>query len=170
MSYCSNCGTEITERVDFCSECGTEVGSEGAVTAEEEYSHPGEEGVAWKHLLKVGVIALLPAIILAIALPSAVSGIGFLVAVPLFTYLGYQRPTAGTAFGRLSFWTAITLFMSPLLMIVHTFIFTETQTQGTAETAGAAIGGTILVLGAFVIGIPLGIGFYLLSRRYSIEE
>jgi len=71
-------------------------------------------------------------------------------------YLGYQKPTIKTAFGRLSFWTAIVLFMSPILLIIHTLIFTG-GTEGTVEAAGAAIGGAILVIGAFVIGIPVGL-------------
>lgn len=170
MAYCSTCGVEISEQAGFCSECGNELKAGETTVAEQDHSHPGEDGFAWKHLLKVGVVALLPAIILEFVLPGAMGGLGLIAGIPLFTYLGYQMPTLKTAFGRLSFWTAIILFMSPLSMIVHTFIFSETQAQGTAETAGAAIGGTILIIGAFVIGIPLGIGFYLLSKRYSIED
>lgn len=170
MVYCQSCGAEVASGAGYCSDCGTEIGDGMTVAEQPTHEHPGEDGIAWKHLLKVGVIALLPAIVLAVVLPGAITGIGLLIGIPAFAYLGYQRPTVKTAFGRLSFWTAIALFMSPIFMVIHTFIFTESQTQGSAETAGAALGGTILVIAAFVIGVPVGIGFYLLSKRYSIEK
>lgn len=178
MSYCHSCGAELEASIDFCSECGEQVNnrSSGAQTDKESstaespaYRHPGADGIAWLHAVKVAAIALIPTIILEIAMPGAVGGLGFVIGIPAFTYIGYQRPTIKTAFGRLSFWTAIVLFMSPLLLIVHTLIFAG-GAEGSAEAAGAAIGGTILVIGAFVIGIPVGIGFYLLSRRYEIED
>jgi hypothetical protein len=178
MAYCHSCGAKIGASIDFCSECGAQVtdgSSDGQVnnnssTAESPaYSHPGADGIAWSHGLKVGAIALIPTIILEIAMPGAVGGLGLIIGIPVFTYLGYQRPTIKTAFGRLSFWTAIVLFMSPILLIIHTLIFAG-GAEGSAEAAGAAIGGTILVIGAFVVGIPVGIGFYLLSRRYEIED
>lgn len=171
MSHCTNCGSEVEGSVDFCPDCGEQVShtpsnsTDSASVAE----HPGEDGIAWGHLLKVGVIALLPSIILEIAMPGALAGAGLLLGIPVFTYLGYQRPTLKTAFARESFWTAIILFMSPILLILHTFIFAS-GSENSAEAAGAAIGGAILVIGAFVIGIPLGIGFYLLSRRYQVEN
>lgn len=170
MAYCPTCGTEIDQQAEFCSGCGNELDTTETTVEDTEYRRPDEDGIDWKHAVKVGCIALIPTLILALVLPGGAGGIGFLAGFPLFTYLGYQRPTIKTAFGRLSFWTAILLFMSPLFMILHTFIFAGTQAEGGAETAGAAIGGTILVIGAFVIGIPVGIGFYLLSNRYDIDD
>ncbi|WP_246984690.1 zinc ribbon domain-containing protein [Halorientalis marina] len=179
MVYCSNCGVEVAANKPFCGECGHEIDGESNESAsstvestsssERVYQHPGKDGIAFGHLAKVAAIALLPSIILEIAMPGAVGGAGLLIGLPLFTYLGYQMPTIKTAFGKLSFWTAIVFFLSPILLIIHTLIFAG-GTEGAAEAAGAAIGGTILVVGAFVIGIPVGIGFYLLSNRYSIEE
>jgi ABC-type phosphate transport system permease subunit len=56
------------------------------------------------------------------------------------------------------------------MMIIHTAVFIESQTSGAAEEAGAAIGGTVLVILAFVVGLPLGIVFYLLSRKFDIDD
>jgi hypothetical protein len=133
-------------------------------------THPGEDGFALKHAILVGVLGLIPAIISAIVLPGSTGGIGLLLGIPLFAYLGYQRPTVKSAFGRQSFWSAVLLFISPLMMIIHTAVFIESQTSGAAEEAGAAIGGTVLVILAFVVGLPLGIVFYLLSRKFDIDD
>jgi len=170
MAYCQECGAENDQGAQFCKECGSEMGESETTTEQIEHTHPGEEGIAWKHLIIVGIISFLPAIILAIVLPGAVSAIGFIIAIPTFTYLGYQRPNGKTAFGRISFWTAVSLFMSPLFMLIHTAVFAESQAEGQFETAGAAIGGTVLIIAAFVIGVPLGIVFYFLSKRYDIDD
>lgn len=169
MVYCSACGNEVSQSVNACPECGEQIDNISPKDGVAEYEHPGEDGVAWAHLLKVGAMALIPSVILEIAMPGALGGAGLILGIPIFTYLGYQRPTIKTAFGRESFWTSIVLFMSPILLVLHTIIFAS-GTEGDAEAAGAVIGGTVLVIGAFVIGIPLGIGFYLLSRRYQIED
>jgi hypothetical protein len=39
-----------------------------------------------------------------------------------------------------------------------------------AGQAGAAIGGFLLVIAAFVIGVPVGIALYLLSQRLDTDE
>lgn len=98
------------------------------------------------------------------------AGIAILAGIPLFAYLGYQRPTTKTMAGRLSFWMAILLFSSPVMMMIYTSVFVSNEAQGTAEEAGAAIGGTVLIGAAFVIGLPLGIAFYLLSNRWDLDD
>jgi hypothetical protein len=177
MAYCQQCGTELTGGTQYCGDCGSEIGTNNEsatgvddhVDSEAEYNHPGENGFAVKHAIFVGLLALIPTIILAIILPGDFGAAGIL-GLPLFGYLGYKRPTVKSAFGRQSFWSAIMLFMSPIMMIIHTALFIGSETEGTAEEAGAAIGGTVLIVLAFLIGLPLGIAFYLLHSRYDIAD
>lgn len=180
MAYCRECGSELDTDAKFCTECGsgiTDVPGDTSPSPEQDeahisaHPHPGEDGLAPGHLGISAVAAVVPAFILALIVPvPSVKIIGLLGGLVLFAYLGYQRPTAKAAIGRQSFWSAIMLFVSPVMMIIYTLVFTAQQTDGTAEEAGAALGGTVLILLAFVVGLPLGIGFYLLSRRWDVTE
>lgn len=166
MTYCPDCGVEVQSGAGFCQECGSEIEStQESPTKVPEPSHPGEDGFAVKHALIVGGLALIPAAILGVITPGDLAVAGFLVGIPLFAYLGYQKPTPKLAFSRQSFWSAIMLLLSPLMMIVHTAVFIENETEGAAEEAGAAIGGTVLIILAFLVGLPLAVVFYLAHKK-----
>jgi hypothetical protein len=171
MSYCTDCGTEVQSGSGFCQECGTEIEStQESATKLPEPDHPGEDGFAVKHALIVSGLALIPAAILGIIAPGDLAVVGLLIGIPLFAYLGYQKPTTKSAFSRQSFWSAIMLLLSPLMMIVHTAVFIESETDGAAEEAGAAIGGTVLIVLAFLIGLPLAGVFYLAHKKTKLPN
>lgn len=171
MTYCPDCGTEVKSGAGFCQECGLELESNQESTTETpEHSHPGEDGFAVKHALVVSGLALIPAAILGIITPGDLAAVGFLVGIPLFAYLGYRKPTTKSAFSRQSFWSAIMLLLSPLMMIVHTAVFIENETKGAAEEAGAAIGGTVLIVLAFLVGLPLAGVFYLAHKKTKLPD
>jgi hypothetical protein len=127
-----------------------------------------ESGFDAKHAAKAVLIGLIPAfglyIMTSVAFYNAIPAI-LLVGIVGFGYLLYRRPTTKAMFGGASFWLAIESFLTPLALLVYTFSFASQETQTGAEQAGAAIGGFVLVIGAFVVGIPLGIVFYLVSKR-----
>jgi len=185
MAYCSNCGTEIDKEAAFCSACGepveanisSEDKSENATTTppsesgSEATDIPDDEndGIQWKQAGMATVFALIPSFIAYIALSIATGGdpIGmvFLLALPVFAYLLYQRPTAKTMIGGMCYYLAIESLLSPFIFLLYTIAFTSENTATAAGQAGAAIGGFALTIGAFVIGLPLAIALYLVSRR-----
>ncbi len=182
MSYCSNCGEEVSADATFCEGCGTEIGSgtddteAPAVTGENGESGIDEapdEGIDWGHIGAATGIALLPAfgayMMLSLAANGTV-GIAFILALPVFAYLLYQRPTAKTMLGGMCFWLAVEAFLSPVVMLIYTAMFASQETSSAAGEAGAAIGGTFLMIIAFVVGIPVGIALYLVSRRLDVAE
>jgi hypothetical protein len=185
MVYCSNCGSELDEGAKYCSDCGepveatasTESDSENStatspsVTGAEPTDMPEDEenGIQWKRVGMAGLFALIPAFIAYMALSIATGGdtvgIAFVVALPLFGYLLYQRPTAKAMTGGMCYYLAIEFLLSPFVFLLYTVAFASENTSTAAEEAGAAIGGIALTVGAFVIGLPLAIALYLVSRK-----
>ena len=185
MTYCSSCGAELTEGVAFCSECGEPVGDDIDVEEESDKStetgtsesptEPTEQfenesdGIHWKRVGMAGGFALIPAFIAYMALSLATGGdpvgIVFFIALPVFGYLLYQRPTAKAMTGGMFYYLAIEFLLSPFVFLLYTFAFASENTSTAAGQAGAALGGFALTVGAFVIGLPLAIALYLVSRR-----
>lgn len=185
MTYCSNCGTELNEGATFCAECGEPVKGDATTDSDSENSmttkqadaggeptdvlENEDDGVQWKQVGIASGFALLPAFIayMAISLASGGDPVGivFLLALPLFGYLLYQRPTAKAMGGGMCYYLAIEFLLSPFVFLLYTVAFTSENASTTAGQAGAAIGGFALTIGAFVIGLPLAIALYLVSRR-----
>lgn len=185
MAYCSSCGTELEEGAAFCSGCGesvennasTEGVSENSMSTTTLESNAGsvdametnDEGIQWARVGMAGVFALLPAFIAYMALSLASGGdpvgIIFLLALPVFGYLLYQRPTAKAMTGGMCYYLAIEFLLSPFIFLLYTFAFASQNTTTDAGQAGAAIGGFALTIGAFVIGLPLAIALYIVSKR-----
>lgn len=186
MPYCSNCGEEVSADAAFCEGCGTEIDSEmnetevptdrsanGESGIDDNVGESEDDGIDWSHAGVAAVIAFLPAfgayMMLSLAANGAV-GIAFVLALPVFAYLLYQRPTAKTMLGGMCFWLAVEAFLSPVVMLIYTAMFASQETSSAAGEAGAAIGGTFLMIIAFVVGIPVGIALYLVSRRLDVAE
>jgi hypothetical protein len=186
MAYCSNCGAEMAEGAAFCSECGEAISAESdpetqtdtttpetsgeSIEEPEEPEVPEEdEGIQWARVGMAVGFALIPAFIAYIGLSLASGGdpvgIIFFLSLPIFGYLLYQRPTAKTMTGGMCYYLAIEFLLSPFVFLLYTFAFASENTATTAGQAGAAIGGFALTVGAFVIGLPLAIALYLVSRR-----
>ena len=182
MAYCQDCGNEVQSGTAFCPECGAELNvatetqddnpadTQAISSNDSQHTHPGENGFAVKHAVIVGLLGLIPAVILGIIAPGATGAAGFLIGIPLFAYLGYKKPTVKSAFSRQAFWGAVMLLISPLMMIIHTVVFIESEAGGAAEEAGGVIGGTILVILAFVVGLPLAGVFYLAHKKTKLPE
>jgi len=174
--YCPECGTDAGD-ASFCPDCGGELDQSGSAETDTEKSATGpptEDGINWVHAGKAGLIGLLPAFgaYMLISLANAASEpvvVAFFIGIGVFGYLLYKQPTTKAMFGGAFYWLAIEMFLSPLVMIIYTFTFASSQTSSDAGAAGAALGGGALTLMAFVVGIPLGIVFYLLSGRLTPE-
>lgn len=180
MAYCPNCGEEGDADASFCQNCGAELKTDDKTTASDSAAEPTSEGVSeseqtinWRHAAAAVAFALLPAIGAylgaSIALYKAV-GIVFVIALPAFAYLLYKRPTKKAMAGGMCFWLAIEAFLTPFILLIYTFVFASQETATGAEQAGAAIGGFIMVIVAFVVGLPIGIVLYLISRRLDPSE
>lgn len=131
-----------------------------------------KDGINWSHAGIALFIAILPAfgayVSVSLAVSSPVLWI-FGVTIPIFGYLLYQRPSVKAMIGGMCFWLAVEAFLTPLTLLIYTFVFTSGQSMSAAGTAGAAIGGLILVVGAFVVGLPVGIVLYLISNRLDVD-
>lgn len=179
MSYCPDCGNEVASNAMFCESCGSslqgdqsqpEVGSQD-VTGEDDTTE--SEGINWKFVGAAILFALLPAFgayMLVSVAANVVIGVIFFVTIPIFAYLFYQRRSIKSMGSGMLFWLAIEAFLMPLAAIIYTFAFSAAETSTEAEQAGAAIGGGILTVMAFVIGIPVGLVLYLLSGRLEPDE
>jgi hypothetical protein len=175
-SYCPECGAELDDTKSEEQDNAAEVDNEQVETEEdsiEEDSIEEESGVDIKHIGKALVIALIPAfglyVMTSIALFDPIPAVLF-AGIAVFGYLLYKRPTAKRMAGGASFYLAIESFLTPLALLIYTFSFASQETQTGAGEAGAAIGGFILVIIAFVICVPLGIVFYLLSGKLDPDE
>lgn len=182
MTYCASCGAELDDGVAFCSSCGepvedsddTEPSSDASPTEETETESVADaeteaDRIQWKRVGMAGALALIPAFIAYMALSLATGGdpvgIVFVLALPVFGYLLYQRPTAKAMAGGMSYYLAIEFLLSPFVFLLYTIAFANENTATTAGQAGAAIGGFALTIGAFIIGLPLAIALYLVSNR-----
>jgi hypothetical protein len=180
-SYCPECGAELDDTESKEQDNAAEVDNEQVETEEdsieedftEEDSIEEESGIDIKHLGKALIIALIPAfglyVMTSIALFDPIPAV-FFVGIAAFGYLLYKRPTTKRMAGGASFWLAIESFLTPLALLIYTFSFASQETQTGAGEAGAAIGGFILVIIAFVICVPLGIVFYLISGKLDPDE
>lgn len=129
-------------------------------------------GFNWSHAGLALFLAILPAFGAYMSVSLAVSNPVlwiFGVTIPIFGYLLYQRPSLKAMIGGMCFWLAVEAFLTPLTLLIYTFVFTSGQSMSAAGTAGAAIGGLLLVVGAFVVGLPVGIVLYLISSRLDVD-
>ena len=128
--------------------------------------------INWKRAATATGFGLIPAFLaymmLSIATASETGLVWvFFVGIPVFGYLIYREATVREQAGGMFFWLAVESLLTPLVFLLYTVAFAGEQTTTDAETAGAAIGGVILVVGAFLIAVPLAGVFYLISRRLS---
>jgi len=185
MAYCPECGTEVGAGDAFCGDCGASLddrqvgratggsGSSSAAPETDEQTNEtaDDDGVDWNEGAKAAVIALPPAfgayIGISIAANSPLVAV-LLLSWPVFAYLLYQRPHGRAMIGGAFFWLSVETFLTPLVLLVFTFSYAAEESTATGQV-GAAIGGSILVVVAFVVGVPVAIVFYLLSRRLDAD-
>lgn len=174
-NYCSDCGTEIESGTSFCPECGQQIGGGETEKQETQTSTEStvneEEGINWGKAGKAAGIGFLPAfgayMLISVASYGAIVAV-LPIGIAVFGYLLYDRPTTKAMFGGAFFWLAVEALLSPVFMIFYTVAFASEETTTAAGEAGAAIGGGILVIMAFVVGLPVGIVFYLISRKLDV--
>lgn len=94
----------------------------------------------------------------------------FFVGIPVFGYILYRETTIRGQLGGVFFWLAVETLLTPLVFVLYTFAFAGDQTMTGAGQAGAAIGGGLLAIGAFIVGVPLAGVFYLLSQKIPKSE
>lgn len=199
MVYCPSCGEEVPSGATFCSECGNSLEKSGESEGESDPSGASpdvddsgsektnnaespsvnnedvrDDGRNYGRMGKAVAFALIPAFIAYLSLSLASGGdpvgIVFFLALPMFGYLIYQREGAKAMAGGMSYYVAIEFLLSPFIFLLYTVAFASQETATDAGAAGAAIGGFALTIGAFVIGLPLAIALYLISRRLDPSD
>jgi hypothetical protein len=119
------------------------------------------------------VIAYLFSVHVGFIIPDSVANIVvFVVALILFVYLAMKDPLLRRV-KHLQYKTLSVLsFLLPVSAVIFSVVFTDKaigQAGSDAEQAGAAIGSAlgsgIVIFIAFVVGLSLGIVFYLIGRR-----
>lgn len=190
-AFCRECGADLEavtmeeeepsadERSEDPAEPVTEVDDESSATAgtsgqSEPQDHSDNSyDIDWRHAGSAIALAIVPAFGASVAVGVSIRqpvGEVFWIGIAIFAYLLYQRPTAKAMVGGMSFWLAIECFLTPLALLGSTITFASQEVQTAAGQAGAAIGGFFLTIIAFVVGVPLGIVFYLVSRRLEADD
>lgn len=132
-------------------------------------------GTDWGLLAVSFVSAVLPAFgasyLVTLALIFSISaeqsmfiGILFFAAIGVFWYLLYQKESPKAAIGAMFFYLSIEAFLFPVTAIIMAGSLAATA-QTEAGEVGAMMGGTASTIVAFVVGVPIGIVFYLISSR-----
>lgn len=167
MSYCAECGAEITESSKFCPDCGASIQSN---TEDGDTSQPNEEpttattseetveesGLDTKRAIVSGIMGVIVGAVIAFAFTN-IGGGGFLFLITTLGvgyYLYKRQETVRSATGMGLYITALLMPLSPILFYIPTAGAAE---SGTAAGAGQAIGS---ILGMFIygfIGLILGL-------------
>lgn len=124
-------------------------------------------------IINAGFLAVLPALGAYFAVGIAFVGTAsappntltlvLWLGIPIFGYVIYDDSHWGMA-STTAFWLSIEAFLAPVFFLI--FTYGVASGMGTrAGAAGAAIGGFLLIVGVFVVAVPLGSGLYLLSKR-----
>lgn len=185
MPYCTECGEEVGSEDVYCEACGASIESSESQSSQD--SGPTEnasaeqdietatrpDGFTAAHALKAGGFALIPAfgayMLVSVAAYDPIPAVLF-IGIPVFAYLIYRRPGTKSMASGMFFWLSVESFLAPIAALFYTASYSAAETTTAAEEAGAAIGGGIVTIMAFVIGVPLGLVFYLLSRRLEPES
>lgn len=100
------------------------------------------------------------------------AGWGFLISFILIVFLSFKKKESAEI--REFQWktASILSFLLPITAIIFSFIFTGkavseagSSASQTGSVIGGFIGGGVVTLMAFIIGISLGIVFYILSKK-----
>lgn len=168
MAYCPDCGEQVSPGALFCSSCGTELEGSQSESSPEETAVDAPDGFEKRHAGLATAFAILPAfgvyVLISFANYKAIP-LAFVVALPIFAYLMYRKATKKSMASGMFFWLAVESFLTPLAAILYTSSYAEAETQTAAGAAGAAIGGGIVTIFTFIIGVSIGVVFYLISRR-----
>lgn len=194
-SYCESCGASLGTADDDAVE-ETVASRDSTSTDDSDATGTAEHGTAttgddpepglddrlepklrrllwpdsWSHRLLGVVLSIVPALgaYLAVAVGLYATDIGWLfwILIPAFTYLTIQGDNWKEMTSVTLFWLAIESLITPVALLAYTLVFAGQQGTGLGA-AGAGLGGLILVVVAFVVGLPLSGVFYLLSRRLS---
>ncbi|MFB6284204.1 MAG: zinc-ribbon domain-containing protein [Halobacteria archaeon] len=176
MSYCPECGAEVSEKAKFCSECGGSLTSEAEKTEEASIEDRSvntrspeqtveDKGIHTNLAIASGVMGFIVGLVVAFAFTNFGGGpFWFLITLGGVGYFLYRRKesvkkTVGMGLYILALWMPL----SPILFYLG---LAGSATTDTARGAGTMIGS---ILGMFVygfIGIIIGlvfaaIGYYL---------
>lgn len=131
-----------------------------------------------KHLSLKILLALLPALIFwqnyAWMTSNSYLGIAFLIIWALMIWNVYQFTEKNHIFERFFRLTEISFFLLPVSAIILTFMSgvkaVSSTTNGLEQAGmavGTAIGGTFIIVIAFIIGIAGGIIMHLVTKKYE---
>lgn len=164
MSYCTDCGAQLSDGAAYCPECGTEVdestsptepapesSDDDTGTLENAYIEEGDEKTSWGIVAAAAIMGLIPGFLLAWGFTTiGGSGIVFLIGwIGSAVYLRNKR-LVSEVFGSGLYITALLLPLVPVLFYVPNL----TGDPQTASEVGAFAGSFI---GMFVYGVVFAI-------------
>ena len=179
MPACPACERSVHPAATVCSSCGrplddeshpTRLASDGGEESQQRTgstSSPTARAQQWGRIAMAVGFATLPAIgVYAMAsLTTTVELLASLLALPVFAILIYRQRTTTRMTSATLFWLALEAFVAPVVVFVYIASSIGGSNDTAFGTALAGIQGGILLVLAFVVCIPLGIGFYVLSKR-----
>jgi len=179
MPACPACETAVDPETAICPSCGlplleeestARLVSDGGEESQRRSRRTSTPDVDVRQLGRFGMaigFALLPAfgVYVLASLVAAPELLLAVVALPLFALLIYGRGTTTRMTSATLLLLAVEAFVAPVVAYVYISSNVEASNDSALGTAIAGIQGGILLVLAFVVCIPLGIGFYLLSKR-----
>lgn len=91
----------------------------------------------------------------------------FWLGIIVFGYLIYRKSNRKAMLGGMFFWLSVESFLTTVFLFIYGFVIVSEA--GAADTTVGAAGVAILAIsmtgGALVVGVPLSIALYLVSRR-----
>lgn len=120
--------------------------------------------------LGVAVVPTLGAFALASLTGVDALLVAVVVAFPAFAYLAYRRRTMARMASSALLWLALESFVAPVAAILYVTGSVGGGSGSAIDTAIAGVQGGVVLLLAFLVCIPLGIGFYVLSGRFDPEQ
>lgn len=176
MSYCPECGTEVTEEAQFCSDCGATLQTSSEKSANHSIentknntsvSENDEGGIETVRAAASGAMGIIVGAIVAFAFTNfGGSSILFLITlVGVAYYLYSKQETIKLTIGMGLYIAALWMPLAPIIFYIP---LAGSANSETAAGAGQAIGS---VLGMFLYGfIGLIIGIVLAAIGYFVRK
>jgi hypothetical protein len=176
MSFCTDCGTELSDGVAYCPDCGTAVddtptesagdADDGTADLDGTYIEEGKDKTSWGIVITAAIIGLLPGLLLAWGFTNiGGSGIVFLIGwIGAAVYLRNKRLVSEAA-GAGLYITALLLPLVPILFYVPTLGSDPQTASETGMVIGSFIGMFVYAIVFAIIGVILAAIGYFLKKR-----
>lgn len=173
MATCPACGAARRSATAVCPACGRApeesptILADGEGTARQSRSGPDSETLA-RGAMALG-FAVFPALgaYVLVGLTDYDELLAVVIAFPLLAALLYNRHTVSAMTSSTLRWLAVEAFLAPVFALIYISEFVSSGDTSWLGRALTGVQGGILFVLACVVCIPLGVGFYVLSKRVA---